>query len=294
MLRMLAAEHDLVGLLTQPDRPAGRRRELTAPAMKTLVRTLAPATPIFQPENLRDPALLASLEALHPDVMVTFSYGKIVPPALLALPRITCLNVHASLLPRHRGASPIQASILAGDQESGITIMYMAEGLDTGDLLLSQKLLLDLRETTGTLTERLSAMAPETLREALLQLEQGVAPRFPQNQDFVTHSHRITRADAALDWSRPAIELDRLIRAMNPKPGAHGTIIFPSEKKVTLKVFSAQVMPVQITSCLPGALINLEIKQPLLMCGEGALLLEEVQPEGGSRMSFEAFLRGHY
>lgn len=334
-LRMLAAEHDLVGLLTQPDRPAGRHRELMPPAMKKLLKEIAPHVPLFQPEDLRDPSLLEALRALQPEVMVTFSYGKIIPPALLRLPTLACLNIHTSLLPRHRGASPIQASIIAGDHETGITIMYMAEGLDTGDILLAKKLCLEPRETTGTLSARLAAMAPEALQEALLLLKEGKAPRVAQDQNGVTHTHRIMRADAALDWSRPAYELERLIRAMNPKPGAHGIVsldslastangnVVPStpctssasassaeslflkqEKKIALKIFSARAVPVSlllekslrseglIKSSLQGSLIALDASETLLLCGEGALLLEEVQPEGGKRMSFEAFLRG--
>lgn len=301
-LRMLLAEHEVVGVLTQPDRPAGRHRHLTPPPIKTVAQALAPVVPLFQPETLRDPSLQAALQALNPDVMVTFSYGKIIPPALLALPKIASLNVHASLLPKYRGASPIQAAIMAGDQESGITIMYMDEGLDTGDLLLSKELSLAPRETTATLSARLAALAPEALQEALLLLEKGTAPRAPQENTLATHTHRITRADAALDWSYAANELERLIRAMNPKPGAHGTVFFAeSGKKIPLKIFSARVMenslPVASEHSLPsnlfGSFVNLETKEPLLLCGEGALLLEEVQPEGGSKMSFEAFLRGH-
>lgn len=305
-LRMLAAEHDLVGLLTQPDRPAGRHCELTSPAMKKLLKEIAPYVPLFQPEDLRDPALLQELRALHPEVIVTFSYGKIIPPALLLLPSLACLNVHTSLLPRYRGASPIQASIVAGDHETGVTIMYMDEGLDTGDILLSKKLCVAPRETTGTLSARLAAMAPEALQEALLLLERGEAPRVAQDQNGVTHTRRITRADAALDWSRPAHELERLIRAMNPKPGAHGIVSFlKQEKKIALKIFSARVMPVPalleksfrsqelIQSSLYGSFVASETSETLLICGAEALLLEEVQPEGGKRMSFEAFLRGH-
>ncbi len=304
-LRMLLAEHDVVGLLTQPDRPVGRHQRLTPPPIKTLFQELSPATPLFQPESLRDPALQEALQVLRPEVMVTFSYGKIIPPALLALPRVASLNVHTSLLPLYRGASPIQAAIINGDEETGVTIMYMAEGLDTGDVLLSKKIHLDPRETAGTLTERLASMAPEALREAILMLEQGVAPRIPQEERRVTHTHRIERANAALDWSRPASELEYLIRAMNPKPGAHGIVTLASGKKVALKIFAARVRPIPASSekddlekKVPGSFMiskNLEDvpRLPLLICGHDALLLEEVQLEGGSRMSFEAFMCGY-
>jgi methionyl-tRNA formyltransferase len=310
-LRMLLAEHDVVGLLTQPDRPAGRHRRLTPPPIKTLFQELAPETPLFQPETLRDAVLQEALQALKPEVMVTFSYGKIIPPPLLALPSVASLNVHASLLPRYRGASPIQAAVMNGDEETGITIMYMAEGLDTGDILLSKKIRLDPRETAGTLTERLALMAPAALREALLQLGKGKALRFPQDEKLVTHTHLIERAHAALDWNRPASHLEWLIRAMNPKPGAHAVVTLPSGKKVSLKIFAARVVvtpnvlgqaTLQKKEPLgkrePGSFFVLENltglpQLPLLACGHDALLLEEIQPEGGSRMSFEAFVHGH-
>ncbi len=305
-LRMLLAEHDVVGLLTQPDRPAGRHRRLTPPPIKTLFQELAPEAPLFQPETLRDAALQEALQALKPEVMVTFSYGKIIPPPLLALPSVASLNVHASLLPRYRGASPIQAAVMNGDEETGITIMYMAEGLDTGDILLSKKLRLDPRETAGTLTERLALMAPAALHEGLLELQQGKAPRFPQDEKLVTHTHLIERAHAALDWNRAASELECLIRAMNPKPGAHAVVTLPSGKKVSLKIFAARIMPAAALSeendsekTLPGSFVisknSADTHQlPLLACGHDALLLEEVQPEGRSRMSFEAFANGHW
>lgn len=307
VLRLLIAEHSLVGVLTQPDRPAGRRRELTSPPIKKLASEMAPHAPIFQPENLRDSSLLESLKELKPEVLVTFSYGKIIPLALLTLPTIASLNVHASLLPRHRGASPIQASIMAGDLESGITIMYMAEGLDTGDILLTKKLQLSSRETAGTLTARLAALAPSALQEALLELQEGKAARIPQDIHFVTHTHRITRNEATLHWSRSATALDQLIRAMNPKPGAHGVVLLPSGKKITLKIFAAQPIA-NLTEVLeeavastpsgsplqePGSVLILKNREPILLCGSGALLLEEVQPEGGARMSGRAFLCGH-
>lgn len=293
-LRATAKEHELVGLLTQPDRPVGRHQELQPPPLKRSFQEIAPSLPILQPENLRDPQVIAAIQALKPEVIVTMAYGKIVPPAILALPRLACLNIHASLLPRHRGASPIQAAIIAGDEQSGITIMYMAEGLDTGDILLTKKIPIVLRETAGTLTERLAELAPDALLEALNLLRKGAAPRLSQLEKEVTITHRIERSDAALDWSRSAVELERLIRGMNPKPGAHGVVTLPSGKKMTLKIFSAHVrssMP-KNRETAPGSFFLSEENEILLRCGEGALLLEEVQPESRARMNFSDFARG--
>jgi methionyl-tRNA formyltransferase len=294
-LRTVAQHYELVGLLTQPDRQVGRHQLVQPPALKRAFEDIAPALPILQPENLRDATTIDSIKALHPDVIVTMAYGKIVPPAILSLPRLACLNIHASLLPRHRGASPIQAAIIAGDAESGITIMYMAEGLDTGDILLTKKIPLTARETAGGLTERLAELAPQALLEALNLLEHGCAPCLVQREEEVTITHRIERSDALLDWSRSAVELERFIRGLNPKPGAHGEVLLPTGKKIPLKIFLSQVRPhTSQQEVAPGSFFLSEEKEWLLCCGTGALLLEEVQPESRSRMSFSDFVRGRF
>lgn len=292
-LQALMQQHQLVGLLTQPDRPVGRHQVLTAPATKQLLAKTAPATSVFQPEQLREPVFLEQLRALHPEVIVTFSYGKILPREVLELPSLACLNIHTSLLPRYRGATPIQAAILAGDAETGITIMHMAEGLDTGDILLKKKVMLTSQETTGSLTERLANLAPEAILEALTLLECGAAPSMPQPSEGISHTRQITRVDAIIDPTRSPAELDRLIRAMNPKPGAHGTFYLPSEKLISLKIFSATISASN-SSEKPGSLFLSPEKQLFLTCGEGTLQLNEVQPEGRSRMSAAAFISGHF
>ncbi len=305
-LRALMADHQLVGLLTQPDRPVGRHQVLTAPATKQFLQKAVIhdsaresvsadsfIVPIFQPESLRDISFLEQLQALSPEVIVTFSYGKILPRELLELPSVACLNIHTSLLPRHRGATPIQAAILEGDQETGVTIMHMAEGLDTGDIVLQKRISLAPQETAGSLTERLATLAPEAILEALSLLESGLAPRIPQPAEGVTHARQITRADAVIDVMRSATKLDRLIRAMNPKPGAHGIFHLPSEKSVTLKIFSASVVA-SPSSEKPGSLFLSSEKKLFLACGEGTLELHEVQPDGRARMSAAAFVNGHF
>lgn len=295
VLHFLAAEHELVGVLTQPDRPAGRKKEMRPPAIKKLLQECYPSIPVFQPEKLRDPDLLSTFQSLNPEVMVTISYGKILPLEILTLPTIACLNIHVSLLPRYRGASPIQAAILSGDEETGITVMYMAEGLDTGDILLQKNIKLDQKETSGMLSLRFAQQAPAALKEALQLLERGIAPRIPQEEKKATVTRCVLRADALLDWSQPAIVLERLIRAMNPKPGAHGILQLPSGESVVLKVFSASISTTPISlenKRIPGSFFCSEDHQLIVHCGEGSLLLHEVQPEGRSRMSSEAFARG--
>lgn len=292
-LKALTSEHQLVGLLTQPDRPVGRHQVLTAPATKQFLQQGAAAAPIFQPENLRDVSLLEQLRALHPDVIVTMSYGKILPRELLKLPSVACLNIHTSLLPRHRGATPIQGAILAGDKETGVTIMHMAEGLDTGDILLQKKIDLTPDETAGSLTQRLAELAPEVLLEALELLQKGAASRQAQPSEGITHTRQITRADAFIDFTRSATELDRLIRAMNPKPGAHGIFQLPSGKAIGLKIFSATISLAPFSE-KPGSLFLSNDQHLFLACSEGALELKEIQPEGRTRMNTRDFVGGYF
>lgn len=295
VLRFISKQHELVGILTQPDRPAGRKKELTPPPIKKTAETLFPSVPLFQPEKLRDEVLFSSLRALQPEVIVTMAYGKILPVEILTLPTKACLNVHVSLLPRHRGASPVQAAIAAGDEKSGITIMHMDQGLDTGDIFLKKELLLDRKETTGTLNERLAVLAPEALQEALNLLAQSKELRTSQQEEEATVTHRLLRKDAFLDWSRPAIVLERLIRAMNPKPGAHGIVEITANKSLGIKIFSAMLLEKNFSQKeKAGRLVLTEDQQPIICCGEGALLLTEVQPEGRSRMSGADFARGYF
>lgn len=289
-LRFLRAEHELVGVLTQPDRPAGRHRQLKAPAIKEEVLTAFPEIPILQPESPRDPGVLPWVRGLAPEVIVTMAYGRILPRELLEAPTVACLNIHASLLPRHRGASPIQACLLAGDRETGVTIMHMAEGLDTGDTILSRAIAVRRRETSGTLSERLATLAPVALGEALSLLASGKAPRSPQDHAAATLCGKIDRPMTLLDWSLGARELERRIRAFQPRPGAVVSLPLASGGVVSLKVHSAIVL--SKATGIPGAVLRADEGGVVVACGEGALLLGTVQPEGGGRMPSAAFARG--
>ena len=219
---LLASRHELLAVVTQPDRPVGRHQTLTAGPIKALA--LAAGVPVFQPERIRRPEVVETLRALGADVFVVFAYGQILPKAVLDAPREACLNLHASLLPRHRGAAPIQAAILAGDAESGLTVMYMDEGLDTGDALLERRFALSPDETGGSLHDRLAEMAPEALSEALDLLASGNASRRPQDPALATHAPKLDRQSGRIDWSLDAAFLARLVRAMNPWPGAFTTV----------------------------------------------------------------------
>jgi methionyl-tRNA formyltransferase len=287
--RLLAApEHTVLGVVTQPDKPVGRRQEMHASPVKELA--LRYHVPIFQPAKIRDPSAVAQIQFLRPDVIVVMAYGQILPRAILNIPSVACLNLHASLLPRHRGAAPIQAAIECGDRDSGITIMYMAEGLDTGDILLKRSFRIGRRETGGSLHERIARISPDALLEALLLLKQGRAPRIPQQESEATHAPKLTREHGEIQWSGSRDAIDRKIRAMNPWPSAY-TWLPTVDGARKLKSFS----------CIQsrrgrgpiGDVLRADKNGILVACAEGAILLREVQLEGKRRMTAKEFLLGH-
>jgi len=289
-LSWLLREHEVVAVVAQPDKPVGRKQELTPPPTKRLA--LEHGGPVLQPKRIREPAAVAELSALEPDVIVVMAYGQILPKALLDIPRLACLNLHASLLPAFRGAAPIQASILAGDRESGIAVMWMDEGLDTGDVLLMKPLRIRRRETGGTLHDRLAALAPEALAEAIALLAQGTAPRIPQEAALATYAPKLSRESGVIDWRASCQAIDRLVRAMNPWPASSTLLPDPaggSPRK--LKVFSVIQCP--RTSGEPGTVLRADKRGILVAAGEGAVLLCDVQLEGKRRMPVRDFLLGY-
>lgn len=286
-LRSLLADtaHEVCGVICQPDKPVGRKQVLTPPATKVLA--LEYGVPVFQPQRIRNEAAL--VKTLDPDVAVVMAYGQILPRAVLDAPRLGCLNLHASLLPRHRGAAPIQAAILAGDAESGITVMYMDEGLDTGDILLTEKLALTPDETGGSLHDRLAELAPSALRRALSLLAAGKLPRLPQDTAAMTHTGKLDRADGVIDWSQPAEEIARRIRAFDPWPGTSTSL----PGGMLLKVFPPVHASGDSSGCAPGGSILAAGPDGILVaCGSGSLLVKSVQAEGRKRMDAAAFLTG--
>jgi methionyl-tRNA formyltransferase len=282
-----AAEHELVAVVTQPDKPAGRAQRIAAPPIKA---ALAGSTlPIFQPARIKREEAVEEIRTLAPDVIVVLAYGQILPRSVLEIPRVACLNLHASLLPRHRGAAPIQAAIVAGDRESGITVMYMSEGLDTGDILLQSRLEIAANETGGSLHDRLGQIAPDALHEALAQLQRESAPRIPQDSSLATYAPKLGREDGRIDWTESAALLERKIRAFNPWPGAFTLLRDATGRDRKLKIFSARVAPAKTA---PGEILRSD-GTIVITASDGALSLGEVQLEGKRRMSAGEFLRGH-
>ncbi|MBV6499962.1 MAG: Methionyl-tRNA formyltransferase [Prosthecobacter sp.] len=282
------SKHEVVGVVTQPDKPAGRRLVLTPPEVK--VRALAAGLPVLQPPKIR--AIVDELKAFEADVAVVVAYGQILPKSVLEVPRLACLNIHASLLPRHRGASPIQAAIREGDAETGVTIMFMDEGLDTGDILLMERLPILPGDTGGILHDKLALAAPASLEKALDLIASGQPPRTPQDNALATHCGKLKREDGRLDWARSAVELERLVRAYNPWPGT--SCLLPGEKPAVLKVHRVSLIEAGDACPAPGTLVSADPRSGLIVsCGAGLLRLEEVQAEGGRRLPAADFLRGH-
>ena len=286
------ARHDVVGVVTQPDKPVGRKQLITPPPVKKL--SLSLGIPVEQPQRIGQPEALSVIEAWRPEVIVVMAYGQILPKALLDLPAIACLNLHASLLPRHRGAAPVQAAIAQGDPRSGITVMYIAEGLDTGDILLQRGLDLAPGETGQSLHDRLAECAPAALTEALELLASGTAPRQAQDQTLATYTTKLTRQDGIIDWSLPAQQLERLIRAYHPWPG---TVTFLGEghNRRRLKIFPPTEASDLAPSAPPGTVHPSKDRQSLFIStgSHTALRLFQLQLEGKRRMPVPQFLHGH-
>lgn len=281
---LLQSEHKVVGIVTQPDKPVGREQRIEPPPIKRFLGPLAEAPPILQPARIKAQSAIEEIRALEPDIIAVMAYGQIVPRDVLETPRIACLNVHASLLPRWRGAAPIQAAILAADQETGITVMYMDEGLDTGDILLQRTIEIASNETGGTLHDRVAQIAPPALLESFALLASGKASRIPQDKLLITYAPKLKREDGRLDWFEPANVLERKIRAFNPWPGA-----FMHLSNKHLKIFSASVVDLEGR---PGEILRGD-NELIIATERGGLSLNEVQLEGKRRMSAAEFLRGH-
>ena len=286
---LLGSTHEIAAVVTQPDRPVGRHQTLAPGHIKTLA--LAAGIPVLQPERIRRPEAVDALRAFGADVFVVFAYGQILPPAVLDAPRLACLNLHASLLPKYRGAAPIQAAVLAGDPESGLTVMYMDVGLDTGDILREHRLRIRRRETAGSLHDRLANLAPAALLAALDDLANGKAPRLPQDHALATHAPKLERESGRIDWTRDHVSLDRFVRGLHPWPGAWTTLP-ASPRPLILKVHSA--LPMRRLMGAPGEIVGQSARGALVAAGGGGgLLLREVQLEGKRRLPATEFARGH-
>lgn len=277
-------KHDVVGVVTQPDKPVGRHHILTPPQVKTLA--IQAGIPVLQPPKVRLPVALTEIRTLDPEIIVVMAYGQILPQALLDMPRRGCLNLHASLLPKFRGASPINAAILAGETVTGITVIQMDAGLDTGDMILKREIQIGPTETAGVLHDRLALLGADALQESLDLITAGKVRRIPQDDSLATYCGKLDRDSGRIDWAQPAHFIERQIRAMHPWPGAF-TVLSDGRK---LKIHQAHIEDFRGE---PGKIVNAGKSRLVIAASSESVELEIVQPEGRKPMSASDFLRGY-
>jgi methionyl-tRNA formyltransferase len=279
---LLHAGHDIALVLTQPDRPAGRGLRLVPSAVKALAQERS--LPLYQPAGLKDAEAHARLGACAADIMVVAAYGLLLPQAVLAIPRLGAINIHASLLPRWRGAAPIQRAILAGDARTGISIMQMDRGLDTGPLLAAEPVAIAAEDTGASLHDKLAGLGARLIVTALAQLERGQLHAQPQAEEGASYAAKIAKAEAQIDWSEPAPVIERKVRAFNPLPGA-GTML----RGVGLKIWRARV---DAAAGAPGTIMEAGATGIVVACGTGSVRVLELQRAGGKRLAAAQFLAG--
>lgn len=280
---LLQGDDPVVAVFTQPDRPVGRGLQLAASPVKQVAGLRG--IPVWQPTRLREAEAVAALSRLQPDLVVVVAYGQILSPEVLAIPGHGCLNVHASLLPRWRGAAPVQRALLAGDQETGVTLMQMEAGLDTGPMLSQRRQPLTADWTGGALHDRLAQLGAELLRESLPALKAGRLPAVPQPETGVTYAAKLTPQDERIDWQQSAMQIKQHILALHPWPAAH--MLLDGDKP--LKIFGCRLGDGHGP---PGRCIARRVDGPEIACGQGSLVLTEVQPSGKRRMAAADWLRG--
>ncbi|MDA8328848.1 MAG: methionyl-tRNA formyltransferase [Betaproteobacteria bacterium] len=283
LLALYQAGHEIIAVLTQPDRPSGRGMKLVPSAVKQAA--LALNLPVWQPTTLRDAMLQSELQALSPDVMVVAAYGQILPLAVLEIPRLGCLNIHASLLPRWRGAAPIHRAIAAGDTQTGIAIMQMDAGLDTGAICLQQAMDISPSDTLGSLHDKLAVLGGELIVEALQRAASGTLTAHMQPLEGVTYASKISRSEAQIDFRETAEQIERKVRAFNPAPGAW---LLWQDKPV--KVWQAKTLA---DSGAPGKVLRADEQGIVIACGQGALCITELQMPGGKKQTVAQWLAGH-
>lgn len=284
-LEALIREHDVIGVFTQPDKPRGRGKAVSFSPVKEVA--VKHDIPVYQPVKVREASVVDEIRSMKPDVIVVVAFGQILPESILSIPPYGCINVHASLLPRYRGAAPIQWAVIDGEKETGVTTMYMAKGLDTGDMILKESIILDPKETGESLHDKLCVMGGPLILKTLEQIECGTAPRIPQDDALSCYAHMLTKELGCIDWTKDAASIERLIRGLNSWPSAYTTW---NEK--TLKIWDSEVT--EGREAIPGTVIAKDKTSFTVSCGQGALKVLEVQLQGKKRMTTQAFLVGNH
>ena len=285
---LLAKKHEVIAVLTQPDRPAGRGMQMMPSPVKQVA--LQHGIPVLQPLTLKTAEVQQQLSTFQPDVMVVAAYGLILPPTVLQMPKLGCLNIHASLLPRWRGAAPIQRAILAGDAETGITIMQMDEGLDTGAMLLKKTCPIAVQDTAKSLHDKLAQLGAEAIVEALAKMELGNLDGVTQDATQATYAAKIVKSEASLNWTLNAIQIQRAVRAYNPVPGAYSTL-----NGTTIKIWQVSIAESSAAEngyCEPGTILAVNKHNIQVACGQGALELEVLQRPNGKPLPAAQFIQG--
>ncbi len=282
---LLNSSHEVLAVVTQPDRPSGRGRRLSPPPVKPVAA--AKSIPVFQPEKVREPSATANLKSLAPDIMVVVAYGQILSKSVLAVAPRGCVNVHGSLLPKYRGAAPIVRAILAGEKKTGVTTMFLDEGMDTGPVLLKAETEIGPEDTAGTLHDRLALMGAELLMETLRGIEEGTIGPQPQDHSQATYAAKITKEEEEIHWTRPARDLFNLIRGFDPWPGAFS---FWDGKRI--KLFRPVLIEGEAGE-QPGTVVQSTPEGVVIAAGGGSLRIREVQLENRPRMGVVEFLRGY-
>ncbi len=285
-----SGKHQVLAAVTQTDKPKGRGMEMVFSDVKKTA--LKYGIPVLQPEKASDPAFIEEIRELNPDIIVVTAYGKILKPALLSIPKYGCINVHASLLPKYRGASPIQWAVINGEEVSGVTIMYMAEGLDTGDMILQRELILDKKETAGSLHDRLAAIGGPAVLEAMDMIEEEIAPRIPQNEALANYVTTIDKSFGKIKFTDDACRIERLIRGLNPWPGTFTYIDGKMLKLWDVEVLPDYKCPREIEK-VPGVIAEVNKDSFVILCGSGAIKVLKLQLEGKKQMDAADFLRGY-
>lgn len=285
-LEALLTKHEVVLVVTQPDKPKGRGKKMVPTPVKACA--LEHGIPVLQPEKVKEPEFVEQLRSYEPDLIAVTAFGQILNEPILEMPKYGCINVHGSLLPKYRGAAPMQWSIIDGEKVTGITTMYMAKGLDSGDMLLKAEVEITDEDTFATIHDKMAVTGANLLLDTLDQLEAGTLERIPQDHDAATYAPMITKETGHIDWSKNRQDIINLIRGLNPVPAAY--TIYEEE---VLKIFGAVISDVQADDAANGEIVAVVKKGFVVKCGDGCLLITEVQARGGKRMMTDAYLRGH-
>lgn len=285
-LKALLTQHEVIAVVSQPDKPKGRGKKLTPTPVKEFA--LEQGILVYQPEKARDPEFVALLKELNPDVIAVTAFGQILPESILNIPKYGCINVHGSLLPKYRGAAPMQWSIINGEKVTGITTMFMAKGMDTGDMLLKTEVPIIPEDNFASVHDKMALAGADLLLETLTALQAGTVERIPQNHEEATYAAMITKETGHIDWTKNAEEILNLMRGLDPTPGAY--TMYEGEP---LKLFKGVKMEGDYRQGKCGEVVEITKKGFVVKCGDGALIITELQATGKKRMPADAYLRGH-